>query len=206
VFTIDNLLDMPDDDGLQYELFEGTLIVSPAPGGVHQIAIGRLVWLLSAFATEGYQVVPDASVDLGDNTCLEPDVVVLRDPLDAVDSAFPAHDVLGAMEVVSPSSRSLDRTIKPAKYAAAGIGTYWRIETSRFRRQFDDDLPVVFVYELSSGTYVERARLAAGDVGKVELPYPVAFDPTALMGSPRAMAETVRQLGSADPVSVTGRR
>jgi Uma2 family endonuclease len=37
--------------------------------------------------------------------------------------------VVLAVEIVSPTSQSMDRITKPALYAAAGIPFYWRIET-----------------------------------------------------------------------------
>ncbi|MFB9531989.1 hypothetical protein [Nonomuraea roseola] len=40
-FTVDDLLKFPDD-GNRYELFNGNLLVSPAPTSFHQLAIIRL--------------------------------------------------------------------------------------------------------------------------------------------------------------------
>jgi len=37
--------------------------------------------------------------------------------------------VVLAVEIVSPTSQSMDRITKPALYAAAGIPNYWCIET-----------------------------------------------------------------------------
>ncbi len=37
-------------------------------------------------------------------------------------------DVVLAIEVVSPSTKTTDRFAKPGEYAAAGIPCYWRIE------------------------------------------------------------------------------
>ena len=44
-WTVDDL-DLLPDDGLQYELLDGLLLVPPAPIPVHQRAIGRLLVLL----------------------------------------------------------------------------------------------------------------------------------------------------------------
>jgi Uma2 family endonuclease len=46
-WTVDDLRRLPDD-GLQYELADGVLLVSPAPRPAHQRALGRLLIELSA--------------------------------------------------------------------------------------------------------------------------------------------------------------
>ncbi len=43
--TVDDLADLPDD-GHRYELMDGTLLVTPAPGTAHQLAVGRLYLVL----------------------------------------------------------------------------------------------------------------------------------------------------------------
>ena len=45
-WTVDDLATLPDD-GLQYELLDGVLLVSPAPRLPHQRAAGRLDVLLA---------------------------------------------------------------------------------------------------------------------------------------------------------------
>src|SRR5699024_10768533 len=51
-----NDLDLLPDDGLQYELLDGLLLVSPAPVPVHQRVITRLLVLLHAACPPGYEV------------------------------------------------------------------------------------------------------------------------------------------------------
>lgn len=41
-FTTDDLRAFPDD-GQRYELLEGMLLVTPAPGSAHQVVLGRLL-------------------------------------------------------------------------------------------------------------------------------------------------------------------
>jgi Uma2 family endonuclease len=57
-------------------------------------------------------------------------------------------------EVVSPSTVSMDRAIKPAMYAEAQIPIYWRVEL--------EDSPKIVVCSLSRGRYVTRTTLTAG--------------------------------------------
>jgi Uma2 family endonuclease len=42
-----------------------------------------------------------------------------------------SHEVLLAVEIVSPTSVGMDRITKPAIYAGAGIPCYWRVETDK---------------------------------------------------------------------------
>lgn len=60
------------------------------------------------------------------------------------------QDVLLAVEVMSPSSMTNDRLVKPAQYARAGIAHYWRLE-----RQ---DVPVLVTHELQGDAYQEVGR------------------------------------------------
>jgi Uma2 family endonuclease len=46
-WTVDDLRNLPDD-GLRYELVDGTLLVSAAPSKLHQRALGNLHVLLRA--------------------------------------------------------------------------------------------------------------------------------------------------------------
>ena len=43
---------------------------------------------------------------------------------------YQPHEVVLAIEIVSPTSLSMDRITEPALFAAAGIPYYWRIETT----------------------------------------------------------------------------
>jgi Uma2 family endonuclease len=58
-----------------------------------------------------------------------PDVVVVAaEAIDETTTRIPSDAVLAVVEVVSPSTISIDRAIKPAMYAEAGIPVYWRVE------------------------------------------------------------------------------
>ncbi|WP_207947628.1 Uma2 family endonuclease [Occultella glacieicola] len=109
-WTVDDLDRLPDD-GLQYELLDGLLLVTPAPVLLHQRTIGNLHLLLRAACTPGYEVFlspVDWRPDL--RTSLQPDLLVVRNEDVAVRN-ITAPLVL-AVEVLSPSTRRKDLVLK----------------------------------------------------------------------------------------------
>ena len=128
-FTIEMLDDFPDD-GNRYELLEGMLLVTPAPSLTHQIIATRLATILSQAlgVSRKAHVVAIGALQRGDNTQLQPDVLVFP-------ASFPLdtdwRTVQGwwlAIEVMSPSSRVYDRVVKRDAYLALGVEEYWVVD------------------------------------------------------------------------------
>lgn len=129
-FTIDMLDDFPDD-GTRYELLEGILLVTPAPSNMHQVVATRLVYMLMNALDAGRlaQVVAVGAIQRGENTQLQPDILVSP-------ASFPPgthwRDISGwwlAVEVMSPSSRVYDREVKRQAYLMLGVEEYWLVDT-----------------------------------------------------------------------------
>ena len=121
------IADLPEDSTWpKHEIIDGTLIVTPYAGLPHQAAVGRLHLALAGAAPDGVVVYPGANVRRvadGGESLLIPDVVVAR--ADTTDPTYLApEDVLVAVEVVSPGSRTMDLVTKRATYAAWGIPAY----------------------------------------------------------------------------------
>jgi Uma2 family endonuclease len=158
---------LPDDvDWRRYEIVDGALVVSPPPASRHGIAIGELAATLRAAVPPGYTVIEGFGVDLGTSYRV-PDLVVL--PLAGYvqgrNRAEPG-DVLLAVEVVSPGSRTSDRVLKPAQYAAAGIPAYWRLET-------DPQLSLsAYLLEAGAAVYTEVGTWGPGQTARIERPFP----------------------------------
>ena len=123
-FSIDDLDQFPDDDGLRYELIEGTLIVSPSPTLLHQRAVMRITYLLAGACPPGLEVLPGpVDVVLGPATMVAPDAVLAR-TADVGAKRFDDALPLLVVEVISPSSRLIDPNSKRIAYRNGGIGAY----------------------------------------------------------------------------------
>lgn len=168
--TIDDLEQLPDD-GHRYELLDGMLLVSPAPGWSHQDVVGRVYLALMAACTAGHRVLPAPfAVTFGTrDTELQPDVLVARYD-DLTPKNLPAAPVL-AVEVRSPSTALVDLNLKMAAYARFGVASYWIV---------DPDAPSFVAYELRESGYVEVAHADGDEVAALERPFAVEVRPTAL--------------------------
>ncbi|MBL6278416.1 Uma2 family endonuclease [Micromonospora fiedleri] len=128
-WTTDDLDALPDD-GRRRELLDGVLLVSPSPTAAHQTIAMRLGVALEAECPDEYEVTQGVEVRINRTRSFIPDVLVITAPAAQRRPArYEPHEVVLAVEIVSPSTRSIDRVLKPALYAQAGIPYYWRIET-----------------------------------------------------------------------------
>ncbi len=176
-WTEEEYLALPED-GTRYELLDGSLLVSPAPGVLHQQVARRLANLLERVAPEGWEVVEAVNVRVAPSRILIPDVVILTSlPAGAV---CRPEQVALVGEVVSPSTTAIDRILilKPQLYAAAGVPWYLRLELTELKTE---GAPEAVLHELADGTYVERARAAGDQPLKLSAPVEVAFTPEDLL-------------------------
>ncbi|MEU6074460.1 Uma2 family endonuclease [Micromonospora sp. NPDC047074] len=155
-WTADDLDRLPDD-GRRHELLDGNLIVSPSPTRLHQSIAGRLMAALEETCPPDLDVTQGVEVRLSRTRSFFPDVLVTE--LDAAarnPSHYQPHEVMLVVEIVAEGSRSIDRVLKPALYAEAGIPYFWRIET--------DSWTVVHAHKLDPAkrVYVEQARMTDG--------------------------------------------
>lgn len=147
-FTVEDLERMPDD-GRRYELLDGVLVVSPAPGVWHQEVAGMLYRLLyQACPPELHVVIAPFEWRRGRGTASRPDVLVAhRSDLLAVESGgFLAQPPVLAVEVLSPSTRRIDQLSKLSAYEDAGVTSYWLVDP-------DPDDPSLRALDLVDGRW-----------------------------------------------------
>jgi Uma2 family endonuclease len=169
-WTVADLARTPDD-GLRYELVDGVLLVSPAPSNRHQIAVGELFALLRAACPPDARVMP-APTDYQptDRRSLQPDLLVAR-RTDVGDDPISAPLLL-AVEVLSPSTRSVDLLLKRGVYAESGVAAYWLV---------DPAVPSVRVLRLVDGEYVEAGSAQGRQALELVEPFPVLVVPQDLL-------------------------
>jgi len=116
-------------DRNRYELIEGEIFVSAAPNTEHQRKSFRLSRILAEHAEEydlGEVFIAPYDVVLDESTVLEPDIVFVSK---ARQSIVTRACIVGApdlvVEVLSDSSRTIDRFVKRDRYAEFGVPEYW---------------------------------------------------------------------------------
>jgi Uma2 family endonuclease len=168
---------LPEEICRRIEVVDGAIIVSAAPRRLHQDIARRLANALEAACGPGLAVSTDVDLRLRDVPLLNrrPDVVVYDAAL-SDDAVLRPPDCVLVAEVMSPGSVTTDQTDKPAEYAAAGIGHYWRIEHDPSKTVLS-----VFCYRLdpTTGSYAS-AGVHAGKLTVTE-PLSVTIDLTTFI-------------------------
>jgi len=174
--TVDDLDFLPDD-GSQYELDDGVLVVSPAPANIHQLVVSRLQVRLSAACPEEILVVSGNGVAMTRTQYRIPDLVVIRaERFDLAAKSLHSPPEL-AIEVASPSTALYDGNRKKTVYAEFGIRSYWIVTP-------DPDKPALTAYELLAGDYRLVAEASRDEVFTAERPFSVDIVPAALVAPP----------------------
>ena len=161
------------DDGNRYEIFDGSLLVTPPAAIAHVLVQDRLTTLLKAGAPS-YLLALCAGVGIrikNGASYYVPDVVVMHADSPGGDGyALDASDAELVVEVLSPGTRGKDLLLKRHEYAAAGIPAYWIV---------DREARTTTVLTLDPGTtvYREEAVVLAGRPWEATNPFPFTLDP-----------------------------
>ena len=152
LYTYADLLEWEDDT--RYELFNGQPRAMSSPTDIHQEISGGLHLQIgnylrgknckvyySPFDVRLFEEPGDQPEDI--DTVVQPDLVVVCDP-----KKVDRHGVRGApdlvIEILSESTRKLDRLIKFNLYQKAGVKEYWIVDPAS---------RTVAVYTLDEGAY-----------------------------------------------------
>ena len=158
-WTVDDLDDFPEGSTTRYELVDGALLVSAEPSLQHQRVSLQLLRLLQEAAPEDLEVFLPIDVRLSPVRQIAPDITVVHRG-DATGRRLDGTPLL-VVEVLSPSTRTVDLVLKRRVLEEAEVPSYWLV---------DPDDALVTVLELAGGAYREVAR---GDDVTVERPFPV---------------------------------
>jgi Uma2 family endonuclease len=136
-------LERMPDDGRRYELVDGVLIVTPAPRFLHQLfSAGLLTRMTLAVPPQLCVLAAPFDVELAEDTVVQPDLVVARTE-DFGEQELSGPPLL-AVEILSPSTRSIDLFVKKERLARAGCPRYWIV---------DADEPSITAWSLVEGQY-----------------------------------------------------
>jgi Uma2 family endonuclease len=132
------------DDGHRYEVMDGEVCMTPAPGPPHQRVAAKLFAALAEYVErEGLgEMLWDVDLLFVSGQFLRPDMLFV--PADAAagvtDRGMEETPGL-VVEVLSPHSKRIDRIRKPPRYRDFGVPEYWVVDPE--------------------GRAIERYRLAA---------------------------------------------
>ncbi|SDS22079.1 Endonuclease, Uma2 family (restriction endonuclease fold) [Microlunatus soli] len=168
--TVADMENLPDD-GHRYELIDGVLIVTPAPIVRHQIAVSGFEAVLRQLSPPSLRVLhAPLDVVLADDTVVEPDILVARRS-DFVEKNLPTAPLL-AVEVLSPSTRMIDLSVKRDRYRRAGVESYWVFDPAQAR---------LVAWELRDGEYEQVADVTGDESWTARKPYEVTVVPARLL-------------------------
>ena len=151
-----DLVSMPED-GRRYEIYRGELVVVPSPLPDHQLAALAIVRILDEYIARCGGIVLIAPLDIvfDEYEVAQPDILFFR--AERRHLVRPrvvtrtAPDV--AVEVLSPSTASMDRGKKMRMFARHGVSEYWIVDLT---------LRQIEVHALEDGAY-RQAQVASGD-------------------------------------------
>lgn len=120
-----------EESNLPTELWDGELIMSPAPSFFHQEIVARFYELLTAWIRKhklGKTGIAPLDMVLTNTRATQPDVVFIsNERLDIIKTRLmDAADLVA--EVISPNSRRRDRIDKRDLYEQHGVMEYWLID------------------------------------------------------------------------------
>lgn len=167
-YTIDDYRALPDDR--RAELIDGYFYDMASPSTVHQRLSGMLFGSFYSYIRENggscevFSAPFDVQLDEDERTMVQPDLVVICDPGKVKEwGIFGAPDLV--VEILSPSTKRKDRTLKMTKYGDAGVREYWIVDPEKERTtvsRFEEEMPVSFypfTAEIPVGIYGGELRI-----------------------------------------------
>ena len=153
-YTIEDYYNWPEDERI--ELIDGVIYYVTMPSIRHQLIVGEIDYIFKSFVKSKkgkckiFGAGVDVRLDRDDKTIVVPDITVVCQK-----DKFTERYLDGApdlvVEVLSPSTRKKDMTLKLGKYAEAGVREYWVVDPKKetvivykFSREDENDAQVFF--------------------------------------------------------------
>jgi Uma2 family endonuclease len=154
------------------ELFDGSILVSPAPTPLHQHISRMLANALEGPAgAAGLRVYEAINLRLRSGRISIPDLVLVT-PVDQRKSIVDAASCRLVCEIVSPSNPAADRVLKMHYYAQAGIPWYLLVD-------LEPEITLT-LYSLEGDKYIELAGGIPGEPISLSAPVRLTLDPADL--------------------------
>jgi Uma2 family endonuclease len=148
-----------DPPGLRLELVDGEIAVSPSPRLGHSNVDRELTALLTTYfrANDLGKLFGDVDTILNEFNVRRPDLFYFSKARLALLDFDNPNDVIPELcvEIISPSSGSIDRRDKFQQYARAGVNHYWVI---------DPDAKTIEAFTLIDGQYQSVASGSDDDL------------------------------------------
>ena len=153
IYTSEDYWNLPE--GHRAELIDGQLYDMAPPSRKHQKIVSELTQSIGYFIKQNkgdcevYPAPFAVNLDADDRDWVEPDISVICDKNKLTERGCSgAPDLI--VEVVSPSSRRMDYSIKNALYSQGGVREYWIVDPEKERSTVyhyeADDAPTIYTF------------------------------------------------------------
>ncbi len=176
--TANEFLALPVSN-LHHELINGEEIMSPAPTGKHQRAVGNLFIFVKHIVPNGEVLFAPVDVYLDDENIVQPDVlwVAAGSTCTWVEDKYLSGAPDLVVEVFSPGTVRADRKDKFRLYEKFGVREYWMV---------DPDEKLLEIWQLPGGRFVLVDVYGPGDA--CQSPLLGAVDLSAIFVEPSVQA------------------
>lgn len=168
-YTIEDYYALPDDR--RVELIDGVIYDMSSPTFVHQDILSELFWQIKRFidskkgTCKPLMSALDVRLDCDNKTIVQPDILII---CDKNKNKIRRWGLMGApdfaLEVLSPSTRKKDMTLKLMKYADAGVREYWILDPDRQKLIVYDleheEFPVIYDLKGTAPVNIFNGELA----------------------------------------------
>ena len=153
-YTSEDYWNLPEDE--RAELIDGKFYDMAPPSRIHQKLVMELSATIREYIKKNHgscEVYPApfaVNLDADDKDWVEPDVSVICDPNKLTDRGCSgAPDLI--FEIVSPTSRKMDYSLKNMIYSQAGVREYWIVDPAKERitvyHYEVDAAPAIFTFD-----------------------------------------------------------